>query len=147
MTFNSQRGNKWGFVGSNLLKDADVLALQEVNTPPVGFVSDELDWLSNTKDTSTTSSGLPSLKYEVHYGGFASSKSSRNIAGKLIYVSILDKTRWGLGGCGDDEDPDTLPPGRRRADQRHLVLRHPCRVYPPRFDTEPARGGTHDRDQ
>lgn len=107
MTWNAQGGNKWADVRSYFLKDADILALQEVNTPPVDFVThDELTRLSNTGDTSTTPSGLPSLKYRVFTKSYGAGDRS-GIVGQMFYVDILDKNLWGSGGSGDDEDPDT----------------------------------------
>ncbi|MCX4985491.1 ricin-type beta-trefoil lectin domain protein [Streptomyces sp. NBC_00572] len=108
MTWNAQGGNKWEHVRSYLLKDADILALQEVNTPPVDFVThDEMTRLSNTGDTSTTPGGLPSLKYRVFTKSYASGGTAGNVVGQMFYVDILDKNLWGSGGTGDDEDPDT----------------------------------------
>ncbi|MEV7414509.1 RICIN domain-containing protein [Streptomyces sp. NPDC089919] len=108
VTWNSQGGNKWESVRTNLFKEADVLALQEVNTPPLPFVAhDELTRLSNTSDATTTPGGLPSLKYKVYSGRLASSDRPRGIGGRIIYVDILDKDKWGTGGSGNDADPDT----------------------------------------
>ncbi|WP_328940613.1 hypothetical protein OG259_02265 [Streptomyces sp. NBC_00250] len=107
MTWNAQGGNKWETVRSYLLKDADILALQEVNTPPVDFVThDEMTRLSNTGDTSTTPSGLPSLKYKVFTKSYGAGDRS-GVNGRIFYVDILDKNLWGSGGSGNDEDPDT----------------------------------------
>ncbi|WP_240981620.1 MULTISPECIES: endonuclease/exonuclease/phosphatase family protein [unclassified Streptomyces] len=104
VTFNAAGGSRWGHIRDDLLREADVVALQEVQTPPSDFPLGQ-SFYKNLQDTSTTRSGLPSLKYQVYRGPWG--KSSRE-AGELFYLQILDKQDWGATtNVPDDEDLDT----------------------------------------
>ncbi|MYZ37673.1 MULTISPECIES: GDSL-type esterase/lipase family protein [unclassified Streptomyces] len=104
ITFNTQGGTRWNFVRSVLIKDADVVALQETTTPPVEGTGREL--LDNLGDPSATPSGLPSLKYRLYVQRWG--KPGRGQAeGALLYLKILDKAAWGTETGTDTDDPDT----------------------------------------
>lgn len=105
ITFNTQGGTRWAWIGQSLIKDAHVVAMQEATTPPGGFAGNSEDLVDNLGDTTQTPTGLPSLKYRVsaQYWG----KPGRGAStGVLLYLQILDKAAWGTG-TGTDEDPDT----------------------------------------
>ncbi|MEV0440472.1 GDSL-type esterase/lipase family protein [Streptomyces spectabilis] len=103
VTFNAQGGNRWGFVRDSLIKDAEVLALQETTRVPYDFARTE-EITNNLSDTARTPSGLPSLKYRVFAQRWG--KPGRGDTGVLLYLDILGKDDWGAG-TGTDVDLDT----------------------------------------
>ncbi|ARZ68505.1 hypothetical protein SMD11_2857 [Streptomyces albireticuli] len=125
LTFNAQGGTRWDHIQSALTKESDVLALQEVNTPPRGYEAHEL--LNNRGDAAKTATGLPSLKYALSIGGWGDAGRGEpgepRRKGTLVYLNILDKEYWGSGGADDDEvDPDAQ---RNSAKSMAVWLRNP----------------------
>lgn len=109
VTFNMQGGNKWQTVRHSLIKGADLVAMQEVNTPPYDFTA-PVELANNLNDTAQTPTGLPSLKYRLFAQRWGS-PTRGDEEGVLLYLRILDKSSWGAstdGGSGNgDIDPDT----------------------------------------
>ncbi|MEU3353075.1 endonuclease/exonuclease/phosphatase family protein [Streptomyces sp. NPDC037389] len=105
ITFNMQGGTRWNYVRSSLIKDADVLALQEATTPPSDFAR-TVELGNNLNDPTQTATGLPSLKYRLYAQRWG--KPGRGTEeGVLLYLDILDRNLWGAGTSIDPDDPDT----------------------------------------
>ncbi|MEV0849275.1 GDSL-type esterase/lipase family protein [Streptomyces sp. NPDC049954] len=141
ITFNTQGGNKWTAV-SALLKDADVVAMQEVTTPPVTFTAeDEID--NNLDDTAQTVSGLPSLKYRLYAHRWGRRGTGQG-DGLLLYLKILDKAAWGVvadpDADGDEADPDT-----QKNNQKSMAiwLRNPPADLASAITIFPAQGANN----
>ncbi|MEU5777260.1 GDSL-type esterase/lipase family protein [Streptomyces venezuelae] len=103
LTFNMQGGTRWPHVRQSLIKDAEVVALQEATTAPQDFSRTE-EITNNLSDTSQTPTGLPSMKYRLFAQKWG--KPGRGDPGVLLYLDILGKDDWGAGN-GTDIDPDT----------------------------------------
>jgi hypothetical protein len=93
ITFNMQGGTRWNTV-RDLIKDADVVALQEAQTPPDGYDL-EHPILNNFKDATTTPGLSPSLKWELHAQRWGTPGRRGAQTGVLLYLRILDKDSWG----------------------------------------------------
>ncbi|MFF2953469.1 glycosyl hydrolase family 18 protein [Kitasatospora sp. NPDC057965] len=120
VTFNAQGGNKWDFVRTALLKDADVVALQEVTTPPFELKPEADESIKDNVDDPAqhlwNGRGDPNLKYRLYTTEWGKS-GSRQLNGRLYYLKILSKNLWGpniappVGGDPEDEeDPDNQVP-------------------------------------
>ncbi|MGG8407141.1 GDSL-type esterase/lipase family protein [Streptomyces sp. 12297] len=110
ITFNMQGGTRWGTVRDSLIKNADLVALQEATTPPGDYTQSQ-SILSNNGDQTTTATGLPSLKYQLYKNGWGKPGREEGVQqGELYYLNILDKDKWGQPGGpgGGDVDPDAM---------------------------------------
>ncbi|MFI6062245.1 GDSL-type esterase/lipase family protein [Streptomyces sp. NPDC051286] len=116
VTFNMQGGTSWYDVKTKLLPRANVVALQEANTPPDGFIKDAEVIAENTDDTTTTPKGYPSLKYRL-YAKEWGRQSTRTKNGVLLYLKILDKNAWGPDPTTPPGTPPPTTPGTDPDDQ------------------------------
>ncbi|MFE6690917.1 endonuclease/exonuclease/phosphatase family protein [Streptomyces sp. NPDC057743] len=92
ITFNAQGGNAWAFIESRLLKDADLVALQEVQTLPPNLSNPVA--LDHNRDDPRETDGekLPPQKYRLDM--YRWGKSSRGQEpGYLYYLKVYEKQR------------------------------------------------------
>ncbi|MGY1451847.1 glycosyl hydrolase family 18 protein [Streptomyces sp. SS8] len=102
ITFNMQGGGlKWSSPVQNLIGAADLVALQEAQTPPSGTALTAANRIhDNLGDLDTTPTGLPSLKYSLHELRWGKPRANP-ATGYLYYLKI-----YNLQDAGEPVDPN-----------------------------------------
>ncbi|GAA3622068.1 glycosyl hydrolase family 18 protein [Streptomyces chitinivorans] len=91
ITFNMQGGGlKWSSPVQNLIGAADLVALQEAQTPPSGTALTAANRIhDNLGDLDTTPTGLPSLKYSLHELRWGKPRANPE-TGYLYYLKVYN---------------------------------------------------------